>query len=65
MFRQKPASWQEQADTFKVEAERLPYSQVREALERKARQLDIAAHIDEGVSSPGLQPPIQWMRVRR
>jgi hypothetical protein len=64
MFRQKPARSQEQADTFKVEAERLPYGQEREALERKARQLDIAAHIDAWVSSPGLQPPIQWMRVR-
>jgi hypothetical protein len=33
MFRQKPASWQKQAETFKVEAEKLPYGE-REALER-------------------------------
>ena len=47
MFRQKPASWQEQAETFKVEAERLPYGQDREALERKARQLEIACHLNQ------------------
>jgi hypothetical protein len=57
MFRQKPANWQEQAETFKVEAERLPYGQERETLERKARQLEIAIHLNRWVSSPGLQPP--------
>jgi hypothetical protein len=30
MVRQKPASWHEQAETFKVEAERLPNGQERE-----------------------------------
>jgi hypothetical protein len=57
MFRQKPASWQEQAETFKVEAERLPFGEEREALERKARQLEIACHLNQWISSPGLQPP--------
>jgi tRNA(Phe) wybutosine-synthesizing methylase Tyw3 len=53
----KPASWQEQAETFKVEAERLPYGAEREALELKARQLEIAVHLNQWASSPGLQPP--------
>lgn len=53
MFRQKPASWQEQAETFKVEAERLPYGEEREALERKARRLQTACQINQWISSPG------------
>jgi hypothetical protein len=57
MARKKPASWQEQAETFKTEAERLPYGQERESLERKARQLEKAIRLNQWVSSPGLQPP--------
>jgi hypothetical protein len=57
MFLQKSASWQEQAETFKIEAERLPYGQEREGLERKARQLKITSHLNQWISSPGLQPP--------
>jgi hypothetical protein len=57
MGRQKRASWQEQAETFKVQAERLPYGQERETLERKARQLKIAIQLNQWISSPGLQPP--------
>jgi hypothetical protein len=57
MARKKPASWQEQAESFKVEAEGLPYGAEREALERKARQLEIAIHLNQWASSPGLQPP--------
>jgi hypothetical protein len=56
MVRQKPASWQEQAETFKAEAAKL-YGQERETLERKARQLEIAIHLNQWMSSPGLQPP--------
>jgi hypothetical protein len=52
------ANWHEQAENFKAQAERLPYGNEREALETKARQLEIASHINEWVSSPGLQPPI-------
>jgi hypothetical protein len=57
MFRQKPASWQEQSEDAKTEAEKLPYGAEREALERKARQMEIAIHLNQWVSSPGLQPP--------
>jgi hypothetical protein len=51
MSRKKPAGWQERAETFKVEAERLPYGAEREALERKARQLKMASHLNQWVSS--------------
>jgi hypothetical protein len=57
MFRQKPASWQEQSEDAKTEAEKLLYGAEREALERKARQLEIAVHLNQWASSPGLQPP--------
>jgi hypothetical protein len=60
MVRRKPASWQEQSEDAKTEAEKLPYGAEREALERKARQLEIASRINEWVSSPGLQPLRQW-----
>jgi hypothetical protein len=30
---------------------------VRDALEKKLRQLDVAVHADEWLSSPGLQSP--------
>ena len=39
------------------EAEKLPHGPEREILLRKARQADIALHVDEWLSSPGLQPP--------
>jgi hypothetical protein len=55
------ANWQEQAEILRAEADKLPYGKQREAIERNARQLEIASHINEWVSSPGLQPPIQWM----
>ena len=59
------ANWREQAKNYKAQAERLPYGNEREALEMKARQLDIASHINEWVSSPSLQPPNPATRVRR
>jgi hypothetical protein len=57
MLRKKPASWQEQLEDAKTEAEKLPYGAEREAPERKARKLDIACQLNQWMSSPGLQPP--------
>jgi len=51
------ASWHKQAEALKAEAEKLPYGAEREALETKARQLEVAANINQWLSSPGLQPP--------
>jgi hypothetical protein len=53
----KPKNWVEQVKTLKIDAEKLPYGKEREALERKARQLEVASQINQWVSSPGLQPP--------
>jgi hypothetical protein len=51
------ASWHEQAEALKAEAEKLPYGAERELLEAKARQLELSANINQWLSSPGLQPP--------
>ena len=39
------------------EAAKLPPGIERDELVRKARQADTASHLDEWISSPGLQPP--------
>jgi hypothetical protein len=48
-------SWHEQAEALKAEAEKLPHGKDREALETKARQLELAANINQWLSSPGLR----------
>ena len=35
----------------------LPHGKERELLVRKAWQLETASHVNEWISSPGLQPP--------
>ena len=47
----------EEAKRARAEAEQLPPGAAREGLLKKARQADTAAHIDEWLNSPGLQPP--------
>jgi len=39
------------------QASRVPPGPEREALLKRARQAEIANHLDEWVRSPGLQPP--------
>ena len=47
----------EEAASCRAQAKLLQPGAVREALIRKARQADTAAHIDEWLRSPDLQPP--------
>ena len=48
----------EEAEQFKAAAAQQPLgSRARELLLRRARQAETAAHIDEWLKSPGLQPP--------
>ena len=47
----------EEAKRLREEAKLLRPGAVREALLRKARQAETAAHIDEWLRSPGLRPP--------
>ena len=45
------------AEKMKEAAMRLPAGKEREDILKKVRQLDVAAHLDEWLSSPGLMPP--------
>ena len=47
----------DEANQLRAEAKKLPPGSTREALLRKARQNETAAHIFEWLSSPGLRPP--------
>lgn len=49
--------WHQQSETAKSEAQKLPPGKERDALVRKARQLETASQINEWLSSSGLQPP--------
>ena len=49
--------WRQQAEAAKNEAQKLPHGKEREALVRKARQLETASHINEWLSSPGPATP--------
>jgi len=42
---------------LREEAKTLPPGALREGKLRKARQAETAAHIDDWLRSPGLQPP--------
>jgi hypothetical protein len=47
----------EEAETLREQAGLLPFGPVRDAAMRKAREVEAAAHMDDWLSSPGLQPP--------
>nr|WP_234679411.1 hypothetical protein [Bradyrhizobium sp. Oc8] len=53
-LRDRLAAWAQQAQE---RASALPPGPEREALVRKARQAEVATHLDDWVRSPGLQPP--------
>jgi hypothetical protein len=46
-----------EADRLRKEADALTPGPDRDELLKKARQADVAAHMDEWLSSPGLRPP--------
>ena len=49
--------WHQQSEEAKIEAKNLPHGKERDALVKKARQLETASQINRWLSSPGLQPP--------
>jgi hypothetical protein len=51
------AHWRQQSEAAKLEAERLPPGKERDALIKKARQLQTASQINQWLSSPELKPP--------
>jgi hypothetical protein len=46
-----------EARLAREKAEQLPAGPEQEALLKKAREANVAAHIDEWLNSPGLKPP--------
>jgi hypothetical protein len=50
-------NWHKQSQAAKAEAQKLPHGKERDALVRKARQLETASHINQWLSSAELQPP--------
>jgi hypothetical protein len=46
-----------EAESLRRQAEEMPPGVCRDEFLRKARQAETAAHVDDWLSSPGLQPP--------
>jgi hypothetical protein len=49
--------WRQQSEAANNEAQKLPHGKERDALERRARQLETASQVNQWLSSPGLKPP--------
>lgn len=47
----------EEAKRLRDEAAQLPYGKDRQLLLKRAQQAETASHLDEWLTSPGLQPP--------
>jgi hypothetical protein len=59
-MRNKPMieeKWRQQSEAAKNEAQKLPHGKEREALMRKARQLETASQLNQWLSSPELKAP--------
>jgi hypothetical protein len=48
----------QEATNLREQAKLRPPGRLRELVLRKARQMDLAAHINEWLTSPGLRAPI-------
>jgi hypothetical protein len=49
--------WLQQSEAAKTAAQKLPHGRERDALIKKARQLETASQINQWLSSPELRPP--------
>jgi hypothetical protein len=49
--------WLQQSEAAKNAAQKLPHGREREAIIKKARQLETASQINQWLSSPELRPP--------
>ena len=49
--------WHQLSETTWDEAEKLPHGKERDALERKARQLETASQLNQWLASSELKPP--------
>ncbi len=56
--------WKRLADDTRAEAESLPHGRARDAMLKRAHQLETACHVNEWISSPGLRPPVELSKLR-
>jgi hypothetical protein len=49
--------WRQQSEAAKSEAQKLPHGKQRDAIIKRARQLETASQINQWLSSPELRPP--------
>jgi hypothetical protein len=49
--------WRQHSEAAKSEAQKLPPGKERDALIKKARQLETASQMNQWLSSPELRPP--------
>ena len=56
-----PERLDQEAKRLRTEAEKLPPGSERDELLRKARQAETAFRVNDWLSSPGLQPPHEWL----
>jgi hypothetical protein len=48
---------------LETQAAHLPHGPERDALQKKIRQLAVAVHMNEWMTSPGLQPPTELSTI--
>jgi hypothetical protein len=65
--KRSPAKFEEriaaQKARLETQAARLPHGPERYALQRKIKQLAVAVHMYEWITSPGLQPPSELSTI--
>jgi hypothetical protein len=67
MQRRSPLKFEERIAAEKArletQAAHLPHGPERDALQKKIRQLAVAAHMNEWMTSPGLRPPTELSAI--
>lgn len=56
--------WKRLAEQTRAEAEKLPAGRAKDAMLKKALQLDTACEMESWISSPGLKPPTDLIRLK-
>jgi hypothetical protein len=67
MQRRSPLKFEERIAAEKArletQAAHLPHGPERDALQKKIRQLAVSVHMNEWMTSPGLQPPTELSTI--
>ena len=62
-LKRSPLKFEERIAGLETQAAHLPHDPERDALEKKIRQLAIVVHMNEWMTSPGLQPPTELSTI--